>query len=297
MEKLVKDINDLKKKKNAIILVHNYQRPEIYEVADFLGDSLDLAKKAASAEADIIVFCGVDFMAETAKILSPRSKVLLPAKNATCPMANMIDASQLREMKAKHPSAKVVSYVNSTAEVKAESDYCCTSMNALKIVNSIPGDIIFIPDKHMGEWIKKKTNRNIILYEGFCYVHAKIMEENVKLAKKNHPNAKVIAHPECPKEVFRLADHITGTGGMITYSKEDSAGEFIVATEEGMVNRLKLEVPGKKFYAVGGVCVNMKKITLEKVYDALKNEQFEIDVDRDISIKAKKAIDRMLEMS
>jgi len=211
-------------------------------------------------------------------------------------MANMIDAEQLKEIKAKNPNATVVSYVNSTAEVKAESDYCCTSMNALKIVNKIPGDIIFIPDKHMGEWLKEKTDKNIILYEGFCYVHAKIMEEKVRLAKKNHPNAKIIAHPECPKEVLDLADHITGTGGMITYSQEDSAEEFIVATEEGMVNRLKLEVPGKKFYAIGGMCVNMKKITLEKVYDSLRNEQFEIKINENVASKAKKAIDRMFEM-
>ena len=295
---LIGKINSLKKEKDAIILVHNYQRPEIYEVADFIGDSLDLAKKAAASKAKIIVFCGVDFMAETAKILSPESKVLLPIKTASCPMANMIDAEKVRELKKKHPDAAVVSYVNTTAEVKAESDVCCTSMNAIAIVNKLPQKkIIFLPDKHLGAWIKAHTDKEVILCEGFCFVHAKILEEEAKLAKKNHPEARLVAHPEAPMEVLKLADHVTGTGGMIKYAKESNAREFIIATEEGMVNRLIKEVPNKKFYPIGGVCFNMKKNTLEKTYESLEKEQYEIIVDEEIAKKARKALEKMIELS
>jgi len=295
---LIEKINRLKKKKNAVVLVHNYQRKEIYEVADFLGDSLDLAKKAASTDAKIIVFCGVDFMAETAKILNPNSKVLLPAREATCPMANMITIESLNELKAKHPNAAVVSYVNTNADVKAESDVCCTSMNAVHIVEKIPQDeIIFIPDQHLATYVQEHTKKKIIKCEGFCYVHSKILADSVKKAKELHPKAKVIAHPESPIEVLKLADHVTGTGGMITYSKESDAKEFIIATEEGMVNRLIRDVQDKTFYPIGTVCFNMKKNTLEKVYEALINEQYEITIDPDIAIKAKVAINKMIALS
>lgn len=300
MEKrgLIKKIMALKKQKNAVILVHNYQRKEVYAIADFIGDSLDLAKKAANTKAKIIVFCGVDFMAETAKILSPESKVLLPAKDATCPMAQMITVEKLRELKKLHPKAAVVSYVNTNADIKAESDACCTSMNAIRIVEKLPNKkIIFIPDMHLGEWIKNHTEKEIILCEGYCYVHSKILVEQAQKAKQLHPEAKLVAHPECPIEVLKLADHVTGTGGMIKYAKESSAKVFIIATEEGMVNRLIKEVPDKKFYAIGGVCFNMKKTTLEKVYESLEKEQYEVKVDEEIAKKAKNALDRMIELS
>ncbi|MBD3163936.1 quinolinate synthase NadA [Candidatus Woesearchaeota archaeon] len=297
-KKLIQKINSLKKQKQAIILVHNYQRKEIYEIADFIGDSLDLAKKASKSKAKIIIFCGVDFMAETAKILSPSSKVLLPAKSAACPMANMITVNKLKELKAKHPGAAVVSYVNTNADIKAESDACCTSMNAIRIVERLPQKkIIFIPDVHLGEWVKAHTEKDIIACKGFCYVHSKILEEQAKKAKQLHPGAKLVAHPESPMEVLKLADYVTGTGGMIKYARESESEEFIIATEEGMVNRLIKEVPNKKFYAIGGVCFNMKKITLEKAYDSLEKEQFEIKVDKEIAKKAKKALDRMIELS
>ena len=295
---LIQKINELKKQKDAIILVHNYQRKEIYEVADFLGDSLDLAKKAAKTDAKIIVFCGVDFMAETAKILSPKSKVLLPAKEASCPMAKMITVEKLRELKRKHPYAAVVSYVNTNADIKAESDACCTSMNVIEIVEKLPQNkIIFVPDQHLGRWVQEHTKKEIILCEGYCFVHAKILLDQLKDAKKMHPDANIIAHPEAPIEVLRLADHVTGTGGMITYSKNSQKKEFIIATEEGMINRLIKEVPEKGFYAVGGVCFNMKKTTLEKVYESLEKEQYEIKVDEEIAKKAKKALDKMIALS
>ncbi len=298
MTDYVEKIKNLKKKKQALILVHNYQRKEIYKIADFIGDSLDLAKKAAETDAKMIVFCGVDFMAQTAKILSPKSKVLLPAKEATCPMANMITVERLRKLKAKHPDAAVVSYVNTNAEIKAESDICVTSMNAIDIVEKLPEKkIIFVPDIHLGEWVRQNTKKEIITCEGFCYVHSRIAAEQAKKAKELHPDAKLVAHPESPLEVLRLADYVTGTGGMIRYAKEDSAKEFIVATEEGMINRLIIEVPDKRFFAIGGVCFNMKKTTLKKVYESLEKEQFEIEVDEDIARKAKKALDKMIELS
>ena len=297
-KELIDRINELKKKKKAVILVHNYQREEIYKVADFIGDSLDLAKKAASVDAEIIVFCGVDFMAETAKILSPKSKVLLPSRDATCPMAQMITVEKLREMKSKYPDAAVISYVNTNADIKAESDVCCTSMNAIHIVEKIPQQkIIFIPDVHLGEWVKEHTKKEIITCEGFCFVHSKILVDSAKKAKELHPNAKLVAHPESPLEVLKIADLVTGTGGMIKYVKEDSAKEFIIATEEGMINRLIKDVPEKKFYAIGGVCFNMKKTTLERVYDAINEEKYEINVDSEIARKAKKALDKMIDLS
>jgi quinolinate synthase len=298
MEKLIEKINTLKNQKQAIILVHNYQRPEIYQVADFIGDSLDLAKKAANTNAKIIVFCGVDFMAETAKILSPNSKVLLPAKDASCPMAQMITVEKLRELKALHSDAAVVSYVNTNADIKAESDACCTSMNAISIVEKLPQKrIIFVPDIHLGQWVKKHSKKEIITCEGFCFVHSKILIEQARKAKEIHPDAELVAHPEAPLELLELADHVTGTGGMIKYAKESKADEFIIATEEGMINRLIKEVPDKKFFAIGGVCFNMKKTTLEKVCVSLEKEQYEITVNDGIAIKAKKALDKMIELS
>jgi quinolinate synthase len=297
MKELIENINRLKKEKNAVILVHNYQKPEIYSVGDFIGDSLELSKEAARTDASIIVFCGVHFMAETAKILSPSKKVLLPSKEAGCQMADMATVDQLKDMKAKYPNAAVVSYVNTTADIKALTDVCCTSINAVKIVNSLDEDeIIFLPDENLGKYVQQHTNKKIILWPGHCYVHNNVLVSSVKKAKENYPNAKLVAHPECPPEVLSFADHICGTGGMIKYAKESDAKEFIIATEEGMINRLEIEVPNKKFYAVGGVCINMKKTTLQKVYDCLVNEEPEITIPEETLSKAKKALDKMINL-
>ncbi len=296
-KELIDRINSLKKEKNAVILVHNYQNPEIYEVADFLGDSLDLSRKAAGTDADIIVFCGVRFMAETAKILSPDKIVLLPDVEAGCQMADMVMAEEVRSLKDKLPNIPVVSYVNTTADVKAESDFCCTSANAVKVVNSIPEkDVIFVPDRNLGSYVGSQTNKNMVLSEGYCYVHDNITSEDVLKAKKEHPDAKVVAHPECREEVLKLADSVESTGGMLRYAKESDSDEFIIVTEVGMTERLKREIPDKKFYPVGKVCINMKKITLEKVLASLENEQYKIEVEEDIRLRAKKALDRMLEI-
>ena len=249
-KQLIIKINALKKEKNVVILVHNYQRPEIYEIADYMGDSLGLSKKAAETDADIVLFCGVDFMAETAKILSPQKKVLLSVKGATCPMAAMADVEEVKEMKTQHPDALVVAYVNTTAAVKAESDICCTSANAVKVVESLPADksIISVPDQNLGNYVKEKTGRNIILWPGYCHVHQFISENSVLKAKEKHPQAKIIAHPECKPDVLQHADEITSTAGMVTYAKNNDASEFIVLTEVGMVEMLKRELPYKKFY-------------------------------------------------
>src|SRR3989338_169352 len=310
---LISKINKLKAQKNAVILVHNYQRPEIYEVADYIGDSLGLSKEASKTKADIILFCGVDFMAETAKILNPAKKVLLSVKDASCPMAAMADAKEVDEMKNEikkknpdAPEALVVSYVNTTADVKPVSDICCTSANAVKVVESLPKDrkIIFVPDRNLGDYIKRVTGRDIILWPGFCHSHHFIKEAQVICAKETHPNAKVIAHPECKPDVLRHADEVCSTEGMVKYAKESSAKEFIVLTEQGMVNRLKRDLPNKEFYTpkfekdehFAGYCYNMKKTTLEKVYETLLNESNEIIVPEEIRIKAKKAIEKMLDV-
>ncbi len=297
MNELAAKINKLKKQKNAVILVHNYQRPEIYEVADYLGDSLDLSLAAVKTKADIIVFCGVDFMAESAKILNPEKKVLLPTKSAKCPMSAMVTGGSLRAFKKKHPKAAVVCYINTSAEVKAESDICCTSRNAVNVVNSLPNEeIIFVPDMHLAEYVQTKVKKKIIPWEGSCYVHSKILADTIQNAKEAHPDAEVIAHPESPMDVLNLADHICGTGGMIKYAKKSNAKEFIIATEEGMVNRLKIEVPGKTFYSAAGVCFGQKSVTLEKVYNSLNEEKYETEVPEEIRLKAKKALDRMLDI-
>jgi len=297
MNELINKINKLKKEKHAIVLVHNYQRPEIYEIADFIGDSLELAKKASETKAKIIVFCGVDFMAESAKILNPDKIVLHPSKLSICPMAQMVTKENILEIKKKHPKAVVVSYVNTTAEVKAVSDICCTSANAVKVVNSLKeNEIIFTPDKNLAAYVQTKTKKKIVPIEGYCYVHDKITPEEVKKAKENHSNAKVMVHPECRMDVIKLADAVCSTSQMIKYAKESPAKEFITVTECGMVNRLKKEMPDKKFYPLGGTCLQMKKITLEKVYDCLKNENNEIKIEKRIINKAKKALERMLEI-
>ena len=295
---LIKKINELKKEKNAVILVHNYQRPEIYKVADSIGDSLGLSREAAKTEADIIVFCGVDFMAESAKILNPDKKVLIPVRDANCPMAGMVSRKELIDLKKQHPEAAVVSYVNTRADTKAESDVCCTSANAVEIVNSVPNnEIIFVPDENLANYVQSKTDKKIIPWKGFCYVHAKITTDQVKEAKKLNPDAKVLVHPECKMEVIELADYVCSTSQMIYRAKEDPATEFIVVTEHGMTERLKMELPNKKFYPIFSTCIQMKRNTLEKVLKSLQKEIHPINLNEEVMKKARLALERMLKVS
>ena len=294
---LIERIKKLKKEKNAVLLAHVYQRPEIYNVADFIGDSYGLSKKATETDAAIIVFCGVDFMAESAYILNPDKTVLIPTRLANCPMAAMVDVAGLRELKAKHPKAAVVSYVNTTADVKAESDICCTSANAVKVVNSLEEDeIIFVPDSNLASYVMRHTNKKIIPWNGWCYVHRKFSPEGIIRAKAMHVDATVLVHPECVPAVVALADEVFSTTGMINYVKQSPDKTFIIATEIGVVERLKLMFPDKVFFQAppGGTCLQMKKITLALVLAALEKEQFKVTVPEDIRVRAKKALDRML---
>jgi len=286
--------------RNAVILAHNYQLGEIQDAADFVGDSLELSRKAAETTADTIVFCGVHFMAETAKILSPDKTVLLPDLEAGCPMADMITADQLREFKAEHPGLPVVAYVNTSAEVKAESDICCTSANAVKAVESVPGDeVLFIPDKCLADYVASKTSKKIIPYPGFCPTHVRILPEDILKQKALHPKALVIVHPECTRAVIRLADGVFSTSGMLRFAKESPAGEFIIGTEYGILHRLARENPDKRFYSPTerAVCPNMKLITLEKLAWSLEDMQYPIELPPDIIERARGAIQRMLEIA
>ncbi len=299
---IVDKIKKLKKEKNAVILVHNYQIAEVQDIADFMGDSLGLSRKAAETEADIIIFCGVYFMAETAKILSPEKKVIIPDKDAGCPMADMITAEQLIALKTKHPKAKVLTYVNSPAEVKAESDLCCTSANSVKVVERAfnPDDqIIFVPDKFLGQYTKSQTKRDFIIWQGYCPTHAKIMPEDIRKKKEMYPKAKVMVHPECRPETIELADEVLSTSGMIKFAKETKAKEIIVGTEPGMIYPLKKEVPQKDFYPAReeATCPNMKKTNLEKVLWALEDLQHEVEIKEEIIKKAEKSIQKMLEIN
>lgn len=300
-EKLLEKINRLKAERKAVILAHNYQPAEIQTVADFCGDSLGLSIKASQTDAQVIVFCGVKFMAETAAILSPGKTVLLPDKHAGCPMADMITAEQLSELKQKYPDAAVVCYVNSSAEVKAESDYCCTSSNAVEVVNSIPQErqIIFVPDQHLGRFVAERTGRDVVLWPGYCTTHIFITEEDIKKAKAKYPDAVVIAHPECSEPVKELADELLSTGQMLEFVRKSPAKRFIVATETGMIHPLKKQNPKAEFIAASNraICPNMKKITLEKVAWSLEDMQYKITVPEETRIKAKKALDRMVETS
>ena len=287
----------LKRSRKAVILAHNYQRGEVQDIADFVGDSLELSQKAARTQADVIVFCGVHFMAETASILNPRRKVLLPDAHAGCPMANMITADQLRQKKAEMPGVTVVTYINSSAAVKAESDYCCTSANGVKVVQSIESDnILFVPDQYLGDFIAKSTGKKMTLWPGYCPTHMRILPEDIIQRKKEHPGAKVVAHPECRPEVVALADEALSTSGMVRYAARADVQELIVATEVELLHRLAKENPGKKFYPAStkAVCPNMKKITLEKVLKALETLEPVVTVPEDIRIRAKAAVDRML---
>jgi quinolinate synthase len=296
-KRMVQEILQLKKEKNAVILVHNYQRPELYEIADHIGDSLGLSRQAEKTDADIIVFCGVEFMAETAKILSPNKKVLLPTFEAGCSLADMATAEELIKVKKKHPNAAVVSYVNTTADVKALSDACCTSMNAVKIIESLPQDeIIFLPDKNLAKYVSEQTSKKIIAWDGYCFVHNDLKKEMIQDMKDKFPKAKVIAHPECPDEVLKMADEITGTGGMAKFASSNDATDFIIATECGMTEKLAQDVPDKTFHAFCNICPYMKATTLPLVLEVLKEEKNQINVPEDIRIQAKRAIDRMLEI-
>lgn len=299
MEKkeLIERIKKLKKEKNAVILAHIYQRPEIYKVADFIGDSYGLSKKATETDAEIIVFCGVDFMAESAYILNPDKTVLIPTRLANCPMAAMVDVEGLRKLKAQYHDAAVVSYVNTTADVKAESDICCTSANAVKVVNSLEEDeVIFVPDSNLAHYVMRHTDKKIIPWNGWCYVHNKFSPEGLIRAKAMHLAAKVLVHPECIPEVVDLADKVFSTTGMVNYVKQSPDKTFIIATEIGVIERLKLEFPEKVFFQAppGGTCLQMKKTTLALVLDALEKEQFKVTVPENIRVRAKKALDKML---
>jgi len=300
---IVKEIQKLKAERNAVILAHNYMLPEIQDIADYNGDSLGLSIEAAKTNADVIVFCGVSFMAETAKIISPNKTVLIPAPDAGCPMADMLSADQLRALKAKHPKAMVMCYVNSSAEVKALCNVCCTSANASMIAKKAfaPTDeVIFVPDKHLANYTAQDLGRKFIIHPGFCPTHNRILPDHVKAARKKHPNAEVLVHPECSLAVIAEADKALSTGGMGSYVPKSNATEFIIGTEEGMVYRLQKDNPTKKFYPLlPGVmiCPNMKKTTLDKVYLSLKEMKHRVEVPADTAAKARGAIMRMIELS
>ncbi|HEA46891.1 MAG TPA: quinolinate synthase NadA [bacterium] len=298
--RLIEKIQRLKKERKAIILAHNYQIGEVQDVADYLGDSLGLSRQAAKTNAEVIVFCGVHFMAETAAILCPDKIVLMPDIDAGCPMADMIDRERLKVLKRKHPKATVVSYVNTPAEVKAESDICCTSANAVKLIKSLKSqEIIFTPDKYLAHYVATKTDKRIIPWDGFCPSHVRILSGDIARRKKEHPTAEVIVHPECTPEVIKLSDRALSTEGMCKYAKEGSVLEIIVGTEIGLLHRLRKENPGKKFYSASelAICPSMKLTTLEKILWSLEDMKEQITVPEEIRVKAKRAIDKMLEIS
>jgi quinolinate synthase len=306
MTELKNEIMNLKKKLNAIILAHNYQIPDVQDIADFVGDSLELSRKASETKADIIVFCGVMFMAETAKILNPNKKVLIPDLNAGCSLADSINLEQLREWKKQHPNAVVVCYINTSADVKTECDYCCTSSNALKVIQSIPEDkeILFLPDMYLGMWIKRQTNRkNIFIWPGECHVHAGFKYEDLIKKMKEHPDAEVMLHPECGCTTQCLYHSngnlkVLSTSGMIRNAKESPYKKFIVVTETGILYPLKKANPDKEFIPAdeNAICKYMKMITLEKVYESLKNLKYEVILSEEVIKKAYAPIKRMLEI-
>lgn len=298
MQRMIERINKLKKDKNAVILAHCYQNEEIDNVADYVGDSLYLSQMAAKTNADIILFAGVYFMAQTAKILCPDKKVLLPRLESGCRMADMISLNQLREFKSKHPDIPCVCYINSTAEVKAECDICCTSSNAVKIVKSLNADeILFLPDTYLGKWVESELgNVKVITYPGFCPTHLQIRPDDIENARKNYPDALVLAHPECHQSVTKLADYVGSTTGIMKFAAESDKKQFIIATEKGVVDRLQRDYPEKEFILVKDsvICPNMKWHTLSDILNSLEREEHEIEVDDDIASKAMKCINRML---
>ena len=291
------EILRLKEDRHAIILAHNYQPAEVQDIADLTGDSLELSRAAATMDGDVIVFCGVDFMAETAAIISPEKTVLLPAEDACCPMADMITADELKLLKSRHPEAAVVCYVNTTAEVKAESDICCTSSNAVKVVNSLKENkIIFVPDRNLGLYTQRFTKKEILPWEGFCSVHDQISPDDVRKAHDLHPGAIILVHPECRPEVIDLADHVASTSGIIRHVCNSSEKEFIIGTEVGILHRLIRDCPTKQCYPLSpaAICRNMKKTDLNKIRNALISLQPRITVPEEIAHRARCAIERML---
>lgn len=297
-EKMIELVMGLKKQRNAVILVHNYQSPEMFRIADYIGDSLGLSVKASETGADVILFCGVKFMAETAKILSPEKTVLLPTLDAGCSLADMATVERLEEVKAMHPDAAVVSYVNTSAEIKAASDICCTSANAVEIVNSLPNEkVIFLPDKNLGRHVQQHTGKEIILWDGYCFVHDKLNADVLMDFKQRYPDAKVIAHPECREDLLKISDHICGTGGMAKFAKSDGSKNFIVVTECGMAEKLRQDVPEKNFLSFCNVCPYMKSTTMPLVARSLATNTHEIKLPKHIIANAQKAIGRMLQFS
>ena len=288
---------EVKRRKDALVLVHNYQIAEVQEIGDFIGDSLELARKAVDARKNLIVFCGVRFMAETAKILNPAAKVLIPRMDAGCPMADMVTREDVLALRQKYPDAAVCSYVNTNADVKAETDICCTSANAVDVIASIPSRrVIFTPDRNLAAYVARKVNTEIIPFDGFCYVHNRFSADEVRQAKVAHPEAVVIVHPECKPEVIDLADRVLSTSGMMRFAKESEATEFVVATEVGLLERMAREIPGKRFYSPGKAryCFNMKRIRLEDVLRSLVDEVYEIDLEPEIMDRARKPLERMI---
>lgn len=306
-QQIINKITELKKKRKAVIIAHNYQRPEIQDIADVLGDSLELSRIAARTEAGVIVFCGVRFMAETAAILSPDKQVLMPDPSAGCSLADMVTVDKLRQLKKKHPHAAVVAYVNTSAEVKAEADICCTSANAVTVVKVLKetrplgreyDEIIFVPDQNLGHYASSQTGTPLIIWNGFCAVHTVITTEDISRARKLHPRAKIIVHGECRPEVIDAVDAVGSTAGMCRLARESSATEFIIGTEKDFIYRLKRDNPDKTFYPLSelSICHDMKKITLEKVLYSLEHLQYRITIPEDIRRRAKKAVDKMLEI-
>lgn len=301
MEKLVERINELKKQKNAVIMAHYYVEDKVQEIADYIGDSYYLSDMATKIDADIIVLCGVRFMGESAKVLNPDKKVFLPASDSDCPMAHMATVKKVQEVRAKYEDVAVVCYVNSTAQLKAASDVCVTSANALNIVEALPNrNIYFIPDQNLARYIQDKLpQKNFIFNEGYCYIHNNVSVEEINQAKLHHPQAQVLVHPECKPEVTALADYIGSTSGIIKYATQSDSKEFIVVTELGVMHELKRQNPDKSFYAASDsmICENMKKINLENVLEVLENETSEVHMESDMIDKAHKPLKRMLELA
>ncbi len=297
---LKEKILELKEKRNAVIVAHNYQIDDVQEIADMVGDSLALSRYCASSTKDIIVFCGVHFMAESAKILSPEKTVLLPEIDAGCPLANMVSVEALREEKKKYPEAAVVCYINTSADVKAECDICCTSSNAVKVISSLKEkDILFVPDQNLGSYIAKMVpDKNIILWKGFCPTHHRVRAEEVRKIKELHPDALLLVHPECRPEVVELADFVGSTKQIIDFAQQSPAKKFVIGTEMGVLHKLQKDNPGKTFYLMspGMVCPNMKKTSLQSVYNALNEMKYEININEEIRLKARACLERMLQI-
>ncbi len=298
----IREVKTLKQEHNAVVLAHNYQRPEIFEVADFIGDSLELARAAKKVSSDMIVFCGVHFMAETAKIVNPERTVLLPDLRAGCSLSESITAEALADRKAElrkaYPDLKVVCYVNTTADVKAESDVCCTSANALQVVEALDSQhILFVPDENLARYVQSQTAKTILSWEGNCYVHHQITPEHILSVRRNLPQVKILVHPECREDVIQLADAVLSTSAMMRYAKESPAQEFLIVTECGLSDRLLLEVPEKKFYKSCKLCAFMKMITLDGVRDSLRHRRYEISLPEDVRVGAERSLERMLQLS